>query len=60
MSNSNKVSTAELLYLQVNPKKLSDKKVSQVYDRLNKLGKIIARHSTKPVTVLEFLVCKMN
>ena len=46
MNNSNKVSTAELLYLQVNPKKLSDKKVSQVYDRLNKLGKIIARHST--------------
>ena len=46
MSISNKVSAAELLYLQVNPKKLSDKKVSQVYDRLNKLGKIIARHST--------------
>lgn len=51
MSNSNKVSTAELLYLQVNPKKLSDKKVSQVYDRLNKLGKIIARHSTYTNTV---------
>ena len=46
MSSSNKVSTADLIYLQVNPKKLSDKKVGQVYDRLNKRGKIVARHST--------------
>ena len=51
MSTSNKVSTADLLYLQVNPKKLSEKKVGQVYDRLNKRGKIVARHSTYVNTV---------
>ena len=51
MSSSNRVSTADLIYLQVNPKKLSEKKVGQVYDRLNKRGKIVARHSTYVNTV---------
>ena len=51
MNQTNLVSTAELIFLQVNPLKLSDKKVAQVYDRLTRKGRIIARHSSYTNTV---------
>ena len=51
MNQTNLVSTADLLYLQVNPKKLSDKKVAQVYDRLNRKGKVVKRHASYTNTV---------
>ena len=42
MSNGNKTHISELVCLQVNPKKLSDKKLVQIYDRLVKKGKVRA------------------
>ena len=42
MSDGNKTHISELVCLQVNPKKLSDKKLVQIYDRLVKKGKVRA------------------
>ena len=42
MSDGNKTHISELVCLQVNPIKLSDKKLVQIYDRLVKKGKVRA------------------
>ena len=45
MSDGNKTHISELICLQVNPNKLSDRKIVQIFDRLVRKGKVPSKHA---------------